>query len=313
MKPEFFTSLTIADLTVEARLTFIGLWTHVDDEGRAVDDSRLVKAAVWPLDDRTAADVEGDLQALAAAGLIRRYRAGGRPVLAVAAWEEHQRINRPTPSRLPAPGEADPPPPGGRLTDDSVSPHGGVSEDSHGPQAGADEGSRAPQHAPEMPGSSTRGDDNATAVAEPADSTVVPLFTSGNGTHGALIEDSLTIQCRNREQGTGKGTGNGGANAPTRRARRIPPDFAATTLMRDWATANAPGVDVDRETAAFIDHAHSKGRALKDWEAGWRNWIRKAAEWQQPHQRAVGASGHQPYRNADYGPNPDPWPQAGDA
>lgn len=104
----------------------------------------------------------------------------------------------------------------------------------------------------------------------------------------------------------------GGANAPTRRARRIPNDFAATLQMRDWAAANAPGVDVDRETERFIDHARSKGRTLTDWTAGWRNWIRKAAEWQ-PQQRAVGAAPHQPYRNpTDYGPNPDPWPQAGD-
>jgi len=33
IKPSFFTSLTIADLGLAERLTFIGLWTHVDDEG----------------------------------------------------------------------------------------------------------------------------------------------------------------------------------------------------------------------------------------------------------------------------------------
>ncbi|RSS59552.1 hypothetical protein [Streptomyces sp. WAC01280] len=107
IKPEFFTSLTIADLTPEQRLTFIGLWTHCDDEGRCVDDARLIKAAVWPLDDRTAADVEADLAALTESSLITRYTLNRRSYMAVSGWREHQRINRPTPSKIPAPGQAD--------------------------------------------------------------------------------------------------------------------------------------------------------------------------------------------------------------
>ncbi len=103
IKPEFFTSLTVASLSLEARLTFIGLWTHVDDEGRCVDDARLIKAAVWPLDDRLAGDVELDLKALTESSLILRYKVGERSFLAVRTWREHQRINRPTPSRIPPP------------------------------------------------------------------------------------------------------------------------------------------------------------------------------------------------------------------
>jgi hypothetical protein len=115
IKPEFFSSLTIASLPLTARLTFIGLWTHVDDEGRCVDEARLVKAAVWPLDDRTAADVESDLRVLSESSLILRYRVGERSYLTVLGWGEHQRINRPTKSKLPPPPErveqAEKPPP----------------------------------------------------------------------------------------------------------------------------------------------------------------------------------------------------------
>lgn len=103
IKPEFFTSLTIAGLRCEARMTFIGLWTYADDEGRGVDDARLVRAAVWPLDDRTIAEVETDLAALSAAGLIQRYEAGGRRFLAVTSWAEHQRVDHPRASTIPAP------------------------------------------------------------------------------------------------------------------------------------------------------------------------------------------------------------------
>lgn len=136
IKPEFFTSLTIASLAVEARLTFIGLWTHVDDEGRCVDDTRLVRAALWPLDDRSFADVENDLTELSRASLIRRYEANGKRYLSVSGWGEHQKINRPTPSKLPSPPVDAVTPassinttrPG--LTEDSVSHHVPRTEDS---------------------------------------------------------------------------------------------------------------------------------------------------------------------------------------
>ena len=132
IKPEFFTSLTIADLTPEQRLTFIGLWTHVDDAGRCVDDARLIKAAVWPLDDRTAADIEIDLKALSESSLITRYTLNRKRYLAVTSWEEHQRINRPTPSKLPAPeqGEQPPPEPFTSRNSDSLNAHTQLSEGS---------------------------------------------------------------------------------------------------------------------------------------------------------------------------------------
>ncbi|MFF0777049.1 hypothetical protein [Streptomyces sp. NPDC003720] len=132
IKPEFFTSLTIADLTPEQRLTFIGLWTHVDDAGRCVDDPRLIKAALWPLDDRTAADIEIDLKALTESSLITRYSLNRKRYLAVTNWTEHQRINRPTESKLPAPEEGDPTPPDPVTRDngDSLSPHTHFSEGS---------------------------------------------------------------------------------------------------------------------------------------------------------------------------------------
>jgi len=107
IKPDFFTSLTIADLSVEQRLTFIGLWTHVDDAGRCVDDPRLIKAALWPLDDRSSEDIESDLRALTEASLIARYTVTGRRFIVVQTWSEHQRINRPTASKLPGPNDGD--------------------------------------------------------------------------------------------------------------------------------------------------------------------------------------------------------------
>lgn len=153
IKPEFFTSLTIADLPLTARLTFIGLWTHCDDAGRCVDDARLIKAALWPLDDRTAADIEIDLKELTESSLITRYTLNRKRYLAITNWSEHQRINRPSPSKLPAPeqGEPSPPDPVTRENDDSLNTHAHLSEDS--PQERNREGNREGKGTPLPPAS----------------------------------------------------------------------------------------------------------------------------------------------------------------
>lgn len=104
IKPSFFTSHVISELSLSARLTFIGLWTHADDEGRAVDDARLIKAAVWPLDDKhTVRKVEADLAELAKANLIDRYEVKDRRYLRICSFAEHQKPNRPQESALPPP------------------------------------------------------------------------------------------------------------------------------------------------------------------------------------------------------------------
>jgi hypothetical protein len=107
IKPGFFRSLTVTELPKPTRLTWIGLWTYVDDAGRGVDDARLIKAELWPLDDDyPAKKVEKDLQLLEANGSIRRYVVDGRKYLAIVEWH-HQRIDKPTPSLLPPPPETD--------------------------------------------------------------------------------------------------------------------------------------------------------------------------------------------------------------
>ena len=61
-----------------------------------------------------------------------------------------------------------------------------------------------------------------------------------------------------------------------RMAKRAPADFALTDELRTWAMHNAPSVNLERETAIFLDHEFAHART--DWSATWRNWIRKAAE-----------------------------------
>lgn len=72
-------------------------------------------------------------------------------------------------------------------------------------------------------------------------------------------------------------TGNG-AHKRTR-ATAAPGSFTVTDVMREWAAREGVPPDrLDGETARFLDHHRSKGNTFKDWEAAWRNWMRKAAE-----------------------------------
>lgn len=119
IKPAFWKSLSIAELPVATRLHFIGLWNYADDEGRGHDDPRLLKAELWPLDDKmTAAKVRRMQDELAEAGRIMRYQVGGRPYFQVTNWSEHQRVNKPQASEIPTP----------LVTDDSVTVPGIVTE-----------------------------------------------------------------------------------------------------------------------------------------------------------------------------------------
>lgn len=105
IKPDFFTSETVTALQLRTRLTWIGLWTHCDDYGRHRDNVKLIKAAVWPLDAVSLRDVGEDLDELIAAGLLYRYAIDGRTYLQVTNWDEHQKVDRPSKSAIPAPTE----------------------------------------------------------------------------------------------------------------------------------------------------------------------------------------------------------------
>jgi hypothetical protein len=123
LKPETFTSETLSLLPVPARWTFAGLWTYVDDDGRGKADPRLIKAAIWPLDDDvTAQDVAEHLDRMEELHLLCRYTHVNRQYLHIVNFAEHQRPNRPVASKLP---ECTKPTHGG-LTEDSLSPHGGL-------------------------------------------------------------------------------------------------------------------------------------------------------------------------------------------
>jgi len=105
VKPSFWKSLSIASLPRDTRLHFIGLFNYADDHGRGIDDSRLLKAEIWPLDDDiTARVVEEMMRTLAQAGKLVRYADDQREYFQIRRWTDHQKISKPQPSVIPPEG-----------------------------------------------------------------------------------------------------------------------------------------------------------------------------------------------------------------
>jgi hypothetical protein len=128
IKPEACTSESLALVDRAVRWTFAALWTHCDDEGRAVWNLRLIKAAIYPLDDTmTAAAIEDDMNELTRVGALCRYEVAGKSYVHVPSWSDHQHPNRKVESKLPPCPKTDHSPSADlHLTEDAVSTHGAV-------------------------------------------------------------------------------------------------------------------------------------------------------------------------------------------
>lgn len=108
IKPEFWSSTTLARVPREVRLVFIGLWNEADDEGRLLASPKRLAGALFPNDEDVDAGMMGTwLSMLESAGVITRYTAAGVAYAWVHGFGEHQRVDKRWASRLP------PPPPGG--------------------------------------------------------------------------------------------------------------------------------------------------------------------------------------------------------
>jgi hypothetical protein len=101
IKPEFPQSETIGKLSRDARLLFIQLWTIVDDDGRTRAAARMLASLLYPYDEDAPKLIDKWLDELERAGSIRRYVVDGNAYLDIPNWRKHQKIDRPTASRLP--------------------------------------------------------------------------------------------------------------------------------------------------------------------------------------------------------------------
>lgn len=108
IKPELPQSETVGRLSREARLLFVLLFTVADDAGRVRAASRLLASLLYPYDDDAPGLIDGWLDELVDQKQVRLYEVDGSRYLEIVKWLEHQKIDRPSASKLPAPPEASP-------------------------------------------------------------------------------------------------------------------------------------------------------------------------------------------------------------
>lgn len=106
IKPEFPHSESMGSVSRESRLLFILLWTVADDSGRLRGNSRMLASILFPYDDDAKDLIEGWLEQLELEGCVKRYQVGRDSYLEICNWLNHQKIDRPTQSKIPSFSEA---------------------------------------------------------------------------------------------------------------------------------------------------------------------------------------------------------------
>jgi hypothetical protein len=101
IKPEFPQSESMGRVSRDARLLFIQLWTLCDDSGRTRAASRMLASLLYPYDDDAPGLIDGWLAELEREACVIRYQADGQNYLQVCKWLNHQKIDKPSASKIP--------------------------------------------------------------------------------------------------------------------------------------------------------------------------------------------------------------------
>lgn len=110
IKPALFSSRTVSGYSDALFRTFVGLFCYVDDKGRGEDDADLIKSEIAPrIKRKTPQLIERHLAELTADAdpPLCRYEVDGVRYLHLLNFvktdrhDGHQRINRPTKSKIP--------------------------------------------------------------------------------------------------------------------------------------------------------------------------------------------------------------------
>ena len=204
------------ELSIPARLLFIGLWNYACDNGHLQDKPKQIKMRILPGDDVNCTEL---LRELEDSGRI--LRASG--VITIPNFGRHQKPDRRyfttcTLTDCPEP-------------DETVSQR-----------------------------ESRRAHTGRTTSARRAHDV---------GTASAHVDGEVK-----GSEGDGEGESRG---KPATRAAAIKDSWRPNQSHIDFCALN--GLDPNGEGVQFRDHHRAKGSTMKDWDAAFRNWLRKAVEY----------------------------------
>lgn len=197
VKPDYWTDEDIVDLSIPARLLFIGLWTYACDNGHLQDKSKQIKMRVMPGDDVNVAEL---LRELESAGRIRRNQG----YITIPNFARHQRPDRRyfqtcDLKECLKPGDSQP------------ETRGGHHETTAGARSGLDVGSMGPHVDGDVRGSDGDGDGEGRPAGKPAKrATQLPQDFEPNEHHQSLAAgtgvDLNRELAKFRDHHTAKGT-----------------------------------------------------------------------------------------------------------
>lgn len=212
IKPDYWTDEDIVELSLPARLLFIGLWNLACDNGHLSDKPKQIKMRLLPADD---VDVDELLDELAKNGRLERTQG----TITVINFAKHQKPHRRwwTTCDLPL--------------------------------------CEVPDDAP--PQGFNRGEGSSGATSQPEDNRGATVG------HGRTTAD---VDC--------EGDGEGELKGRAKRATAIPQGWKPND--KHATLASELGIDLNIEALKFHDYAVANGKTYKDWDAGFRTWLRNA-------------------------------------
>ena len=159
VKPDYWTDEDIVDLSIPARLLFIGLWSYACDNGHLQDKPKQIKMRIFPGDDVSAAEL---LRELADGGRIQRVDGW----IVIPKFTKHQKPDRRYFQTCEKPGCTKPswnsqPETRGGHHEPTASTHGGPTVGSMGPRGDGDGDGEV----------MVRGSEGEESAAEPTDAT----------------------------------------------------------------------------------------------------------------------------------------------
>lgn len=181
IKPEFWKHEDLSELPELTHMLAAALLNHADDEGYFNANPALVKAECLPLRESSVSTHEM-LQQLSKVGYIELGAGSdGKRYGRVVKFDEHQRVNRPTPSKIKAMDV---------LWGDGLRTHAQLSEDSSPERKGTGKGKEQGKELPTDVGSSS---DDGDAASDDRDSGgdllgKVPKPSIPNCPHVAIID-----------------------------------------------------------------------------------------------------------------------------
>jgi len=103
IKPEIWVDEKLVECSFAARLLFIGLLNFADDDGRMEYRPKKIKMQIFPADD---VDISGLLGEIRREKLVIVYEVDNKEYLQIKGFQKHQKVDKRSKSKHPAPEES---------------------------------------------------------------------------------------------------------------------------------------------------------------------------------------------------------------